>query len=91
MGRVFYPFSKEVENVPLQMVPYFVTCHVNNHTVLNYIDAVQSLGLPGDPCPMCQAEAGLFVLDDVPDYYKAVITSNEACDGSVATSILQDC
>ena len=89
-GGVFYPFSKEVENVPLQMVPYFVTCHVNNHTVLNYIDAVQSLGLPGDPCPMCQAEAGLFVLDDVPDYYKAVITSNEACDGSVATSIIQD-
>ena len=89
-GGIFYPFSKEVENVPLQMIPYFVTCHVNNHTVLNYIDAVQSLGLPGDPCPMCQAEAGLFVLDDVPDYYKAVITSNEACDGSVATSILQD-
>lgn len=89
-GDIFYPFSKEVENVPLQMIPYFVTCHVNNHTVLNYIDAVQSLGLPGDPCPMCQAEAGLFVLDDVPDYYKAVITSNEACDGSVATSIIQD-
>ena len=39
---------------------------------------------------MCQAEAGIFVLDDVPDYFKAVITSNEACDGSVATSILQD-
>ena len=89
-GGIFYPFSKEVENVPLQMIPYFVTCHVNTHTVLNYIDAVQSLGLPGDPCPMCQAEAGLFVLDDVPDYYKAVITSNEACDGSVATSIIQD-
>jgi len=89
-GGIFYPFSKEVENVPLQMIPYFVTCHVNNHTVLNYIDAVQSLGLPGDPCPMCQAEAGLFVLDDVPDYYKALITSNEACDGSVATSIIQD-
>ena len=89
-GGIFYPFSKEVENVPLQMIPYFVTCHVNNHTVLNYIDAVLYLGLPGDPCPMCQAEAGLFVLDDVPDYYKAVITSNEACDGSVATSIIQD-
>ena len=88
-GGIFYPF-KNVTNVPLQMIPYFVTCHVNNHTVLHYIDAVQSIGLPGDPCPMCQAEAGLFVLDDVPDYYKAVITSNEACDGSVATSILQD-
>lgn len=88
-GGIFYPF-KNVTNVPLQMIPYFVTCHVNNHTVLHYIDAVQSIGLPGDPCPMCQAEAGLFVLDDVPDYYKAVITSNEACDGSVATSVLQD-
>ena len=48
------------------------------------------LDLPDDLCPMCQTEAGLFVLDDVPDYYKAVITSNEACDGSVATSIIQD-
>ena len=25
-GGIFYPFSKEVENVPLQMIPYFVTC-----------------------------------------------------------------
>lgn len=89
-GGVFYPFKGQIENISLQMIPYFVTCHVNNHVVLNYIDAVQSIGLPGDPCPMCQAEAGLFVLDDVPDYYKAVITSNEACDGSVATSVLQD-
>ena len=88
-GGIFYPF-KNVTNVPLQMIPYFVTCHVNNHTVLHYIDAVQSIGLPGDPCPMCQAEAGLFVADDVPDYFKAVVTTNEACDGSVATSILQD-
>ena len=72
------------------MVPYFVTCHVNCHTVLHYIDAVQSIGLPGDPCPMCQAEAGLSVLDDMPDYFPCLVTSNEACDGSVGTSILQD-
>ena len=89
-GGIFYPFSKENENVPLQMIPYFVTCHVNNHTVLNYIDAVQSIGLPGDPCPMCQAESGLFVLDDMPDYSPMVITCNEACDASVSTSVLQD-
>ena len=68
-GGIFYPVSKEVTNVALQMIPYFVSCHVNNHTVLNYIDAVQSIGLPGDPCPMCQAEAGIFVLEDVPDYF----------------------
>jgi hypothetical protein len=39
---------------------------------------------------MCQAESGLFVLDDLPDYAKAIVTANEACDASVATSILQD-
>ncbi|MDD5823967.1 MAG: 2-hydroxyacyl-CoA dehydratase family protein [Firmicutes bacterium] len=89
-GGIFYPYRDHLDNVPLQMVPYFVTCHVNNHVVLNYIDAVQSIGLPGDPCPMCQAEAGLFVADDMPDYYKAVLTSNEACDGSVASSVIQD-
>ena len=89
-GGVFYPWSDKFENIPIEMIPYFVTCHVNSHTVLNYIDAVQSIGLPGDPCPMCQAEAGIFVLDDVPDYSPMVVTCNEACDASVATSILQD-
>ena len=87
-GGVFYPWHGKLTNVPMEMIPYFVTCHVNSHTVLNYIDAVQSIGLPGDPCPMCQAEAGLFVLDDMPDYAPIVVTSNEACDASVATSIL---
>ena len=89
-GGVFYPWHGKLTNVPMEMIPYFVTCHVNSHTVLNYIDAVQSIGLPGDPCPMCQAEAGLFVLDDMPDYAPIVVTSNEACDGSVGTAILQD-
>lgn len=90
-GGIFYPWHDAgFEYVPMEMIPYFVTCHVNSHTVLNYIDAVQSIGLPGDPCPMCQAEAGLFVLDDMPDYSPLVITSNEACDASVSTSILQD-
>lgn len=89
-GGVFYPWSDKFEHVPVEMIPYFVTCHVNNHTVLNYIDAVQSIGLPSDPCPMCQAEAGLFVLDDMPDYSPWFFTSNEACDGSVASTVLQD-
>jgi hypothetical protein len=89
-GGIFYPWDGKLVSVPMEMIPYFVTCHVNSHTVLNYIDAVQSIGLPGDPCPMCQAESGLFVLDDMPDYAKAMVTCNEACDASVATSILQD-
>ncbi len=89
-GCIFYPWRDVLDDVPLEMIPYFVTCHVNNHTVLNYIDAAQSIGLPADPCPMCQAEYGIFVLDDYPDYAPIMITSNEACDGSVATSVLQD-
>ena len=89
-GGIFYPWDGELTNLPVEMIPYFVTCHVNSHTVQNYIDAVQSIGLPGDPCPMCQAEAGLFVLDDMPDYAPAFITCNEACDASVASTVLQD-
>ena len=89
-GGVFYPWADKFKHVPLEMIPYFVTCHVNSHTVLHYIDAVQSIGLPGDPCPMCQAEAGIFVQDDVPDYSPMFITSNEACDASVASTALQD-
>lgn len=89
-GNIFYPWRDVLDDVPLQMIPYFVSCHVNNKTVLNYIDAMQSIGLPADPCPMCQAESGLFVLDDYPDYSPVMVTSNEACDGSVATSVITD-
>ena len=90
-GGMFYPWADAgFKYIPIEMIPYFVTCHVNSHTVHNYIDAAQSIGLPGDPCPMCQAEAGLYILDDVPDSSPLAITCNEACDGSVATAVLQD-
>ncbi len=90
-GGIIYPYMDQgAMYLPMQMIPYFVTCHCNNHTVLNYIDAVQAYGLPGDPCPMCQAEAGIFIEDDVPDSYVAVVTTNEACDSSVGTSVIQD-
>jgi hypothetical protein len=89
-GNIFYGWRDHLDDVALEMIPYFVSVHVNNHTVLNYIDAAQSIGLPADPCPMCQAEYGLFVLDDYPDYSPVMLTTNEACDGSVATSVLQD-
>ena len=55
-GAIFYPWRDQgFDDVSLQMVPYFVGVHVNSQVVLNYIDAMQSIGLPGDPCPMCQA------------------------------------
>ncbi|MBQ1834376.1 MAG: hypothetical protein II111_01525, partial [Oscillospiraceae bacterium] len=34
-GGVFYPWRDKYTNIPMEMIPYFVTCHVNNHTVLN--------------------------------------------------------
>jgi len=89
-GQIFYPWNGRAKDVPLQMVPYFVSVHVQCNVVLYYIDAMQSIGLPGDPCPMCQAESGMFVLDDYPDYSPFMITTNEACDDSVGTSITTD-
>ena len=89
-GGVFYPWADKFKHVPLEMILYFVTCHVNSHTVPLTTSIAQSIGLPGDPCPMCQAEAGIFVQDDVPDYSPMFITSNEACDASVASTALQD-
>ncbi len=89
-GGMVYPWSDKFQYVPVEMIPYFVTCHVNSHTVHNYIDAAQSIGLPADPCPMCQAEYGLFVLNDFPDCSPMFVTCNEACDGSVGTAIIQD-
>ena len=89
-GSIFYGWRDRMDDVPLEMIPYFVTVHVNADTVLNYIDAIQVIGLPSDPCPMCQAESGIGVMDDYPDYSPLMITSNEACDGSVSTSIIQD-
>ena len=89
-GGLFYGWSDKFRDQPVEMIPYFVTVHVNSHVVLNYIDAAQSIGLPGDPCPMCQAEEGIFVLDDVPDCSPMFITCNEACDASVGSTILQD-
>ena len=90
-GSIFYPFwDNGLVDIPLEMIPYFVTCHVNSNTVLHYIDAIQALGLPSDPCPMCQAEAGVGIMDDYPDSAPCFVTSNEACDASVATSIIQD-
>ena len=89
-GGLFYGWSDKFRDQPVEMIPYFVTVHVNSHVVLNYIDAAQSIGLPGDPCPMCQAEEGIFVLDDVPDCSPIFITCNEACDASVGSTILQD-
>jgi hypothetical protein len=89
-GGLFYPWADKYTNVALEMIPYFLTAHCNNHVVLNYIDAAQGIGVPGDNCPMCQAEAGIFILDDVPDYAPFMISVNEACDDSVATTIIQD-
>lgn len=89
-GNIFYPWRDTFDDVPLQMIPYFVSVHVNSDTVTNYIDAIESLGLPADPCPMCQAESGICISDDYPDYSPLMVTSNEACDASVSTSIITD-
>ena len=90
-GRRVLSVADKFKHVPLEMIPYFVTCHVNSHTVPpTTSDAVQSIGLPGDPVPMCQAEAGIFVQDDVPDYSPMFITSNEVRRFQLRAPTLRD-
>lgn len=89
-GHLFYGFPELTDDILIQLTPCFLQPHVCKQTIPHYIDAVESIGLPADPCPLCAAEAGLCVMDDYPDFSPVLITTNMACDGSVGTSIVQD-
>lgn len=44
----------------------YVSVLLNQHSVEKYIDIAQEYGLPGDVCPMPEAEAGVSIADDFP-------------------------
>ena len=89
-GHLFYGFPEMKDDILAQLTTCFLNPHVCRPTITHYIDAVESIGLPADPCPLCASEAGLCVLDDYPDFSPVFLTTNQACDGSVGTSIIQD-
>lgn len=51
--------------------------------VEHYLDVAQMFGIPGDVCPMPEAELGISIDDDFPVLGKCAVQVNTTCDGSL--------
>jgi benzoyl-CoA reductase/2-hydroxyglutaryl-CoA dehydratase subunit BcrC/BadD/HgdB len=74
---------------PLQTLPEFIICDVDQHIEPYYIDVAESFGLPADVCSRCAAETGVALDDAFPIFGKAFVTTNMPCNASEATSMFQ--
>jgi len=61
----------------------YVSVLLNQHAAEHYIDVAQEYGLPGDVCPMPEAEAGVSIEDDYPVLGACAVQCNTTCDGSL--------
>ena len=74
---------------PLQTLPEFIICDVDQHIEPYYIDVAESYGLPADVCSRCAAETGVAIDDAFPIIGKAFLTTNMPCNASECTSMIQ--
>lgn len=86
---LFMTGFKELIPVPLQTLPEFIICDIDQHIEPYYIDVAESYGLPADVCSRCAAETGVAIDDAFPIFGKAFITTNMPCNASEATSMFQ--
>ncbi len=61
----------------------YVSVLLNQYAACHYIDVAQEFGLPGDVCPMPEAEVGVSIEDDFPVLGACAIQCNTTCDGSL--------
>lgn len=61
----------------------YVSVLMNQFAAEHYIDVAQEYGLPGDVCPMPEAEAGVSIDDDFPVLGACAVQCNTTCDGSL--------
>ncbi len=61
----------------------YVSVLLNQYAACHYIDVAQEFGLPGDVCPMPEAEAGVSIDDDYPVLGACAVQCNTTCDGSL--------
>lgn len=61
----------------------YVAVLLNQYAACHYIDVAQEFGLPGDVCPMPEAEAGVSIDDDYPVLGACAVQCNTTCDGSL--------
>lgn len=74
---------------PMQTLPEFVICDVDQHIEPYYIDVAESYGLSADVCSRCSAETGVTIDDAFPIFGKVVLTTNQPCNASESTSMFQ--
>ena len=75
--------------MPLQTLPEFIICDIDQHIEPYYIDVAESFGLPADVCSRCAAETGVALDDAFPIAGRAMIATNMPCNASEATSMFQ--
>lgn len=76
--------------IPSQLAPVFQCSVIDQQSMIPYLDAIESFGLPADVCPLPACEAGVAIVDEYPIIGKCYITSSMPCDGSVMASSFQD-
>lgn len=68
----------------LREVPTMFSANLlHQDCVEHYLDVAQLFGIPGDVCPMPEAEAGISIDDDFPVLGKCAVQINTTCDGSL--------
>ena len=89
MPPLFLTGFKALIPIPLQTLPEFIICDVDQQLEPYYIDVAESFGLPADVCSRCAAETGVALNDDFPLFGKAMLSTNMPCNASEATSMFQ--
>ncbi|MEI3100597.1 MAG: 2-hydroxyacyl-CoA dehydratase family protein [Oscillospiraceae bacterium] len=68
----------------LREVPTMFAANIfNQYSTTHYLDVAQEYGLPGDVCPMPEAETGICIDDDLCILGCCAVQVNTACDGSL--------
>ena len=74
---------------PMQTLPEFVICDVDQFIEPYYIDVAESYGLSADVCSRCSAETGVAIDDAFPIFGKLELSTNQPCNASESTSMFQ--
>ena len=77
-------FDKEKVHTILREVPTMFASNIfHQFNVMHYLDVAQEYGIPGDVCPMPEAEAGISIDDDFCVLGCCAVQNNTTCDGSL--------
>ena len=75
-----FPMLKAI----LREIPCMFSANImTQQSTMHYLDVAQRFGIPGDVCPMPEAEAGIPIEDDFSVLGKCAVQVNTTCDGSL--------